>query len=83
MPDIPAATAERIQVLRFEMIDVLAEIQKAAAKTAVLRGSDDGDVDTRDRAQLALARDASDHYIRMGSLLRRMCDLVEPFLDEQ
>jgi hypothetical protein len=70
----------RIKKIHLELIDANAELQKSAMKLnleSLLTGET-----PEDRTRIGLVRDISDHYIRIGSLMRRLCDIVEPFMEE-
>lgn len=78
MKDLPVDISQRLKTLNLQLVDSIAEANAASQKLNVhcIFG------DNFNKPQATLMRETSDSFIRTGSILRRMCDLMEPFLDE-
>lgn len=82
MSELPDNVKTRLKDVHLQLVDVMCEIQKSATKVDVHCLFENG-AGEDDRKKVGLVRDLSDSYIRMGSLLRRICDLIEPYTEEE
>jgi len=79
MREMPPEIEARFRKIVLEMIGTMSEVNVAMAKLQFL---DMFNPDKLTKEEAGIMRDTSDSMIRSGSLLRRICDLTEPFLDD-
>lgn len=75
----------RIKTIQLQLADVTSDINKNSKKIQIHNVFDLNNLEITDDTCkcLGLLRDTSDLHIQTGSLIRRLCDLMEPLIEEK